>query len=323
MSAHRGIEAMARNYVAERRRLGFQLHSVGRTLASFARYVDRRHWRGPLTVELMADWARQDKWKSPKRITWARRLMLLRPFARYLQQFEPRTEVPDESIFGPIQQRPAPHIFAEEEIVALLAAARGLAGGRLRAATYETLFGLMAATGLRVSEAAHLLDTDVDLKLGLLTIRKTKFSKSRLVPVHPSVVPQLLRYRRLRNRYIEVDADTPFFISTRGRLLGRSVGLRTVHRVFASLRSQLGWANRGSHSAPRPHDLRHTFAVRRLTLWHEHGTDIDQAMLSLATYMGHAKITNTYWYLTGTPELMGLAAAQFERFTQMPEVSHA
>jgi site-specific recombinase XerD len=137
---------------------------------------------GPLTVALMAQWARQDKWARDDPTTWARRLKLLRPFTRYLRQFEPRTEVPDESVFGPIQERLTPHIYREQEIVDLLAAARALGPpGGLRPATYETLFGLIAAAGLRVSEAVHLLETDVDLKLGLLTIRRPW--KSRQLPL--------------------------------------------------------------------------------------------------------------------------------------------
>jgi len=192
----------------------------------------------------------------------------------------------------------------------------------LRGATYETLFGLIASSGLRVSEAVHLLDTDVDLKLGMLTIRQTKFAKSRHVPLHPSTVEVLQRYRSQRNLYIEVTDDTPFFIGTRGRHLGHALDLRQVHRVFTGLRARLGWINRGAHNGPRIHDLRHTFVVRRVLLWHAQGLDVDQQMLALSTYVGHAMVTNTYWYLTGIPELMAVAAERFESFTQMPEVYH-
>lgn len=114
-----------------------------------------------------------------------------------------------------------------------------------------------------------------------------------------------------------------FFVATRGKLLGQNLGLRSVHRVFESLRDQLGWRNRGTYDGPRIHDLRHTFAVRRVILWHEQGTDVDQSMLALSTYMGHVKISNTYWYLTAVPELMAVAAAKFERFVQTQEVKHA
>ncbi len=189
MSAPTTMQAMVCNYLAERRRLGFELIPCGRLLMSFARHIDAQEYCGPLTIEIMAQWAKQDKWQRGDRATWARRLKQLRPFTRYLRQFEPRTEVPDEAIFGPLQERLTPHIYNEQEIVDLLAAARDLRPpDGLRPATYETLFGLIAAAGLRVSEAVHLLEADVDLKHGLLTVRKTKFAKSRQLPLHPSTV---------------------------------------------------------------------------------------------------------------------------------------
>ena len=113
-------------------------------------------------------------------------------------------------------------------------------------------------------------------------------------------------------------AETPFFVGTRGRLLGQPLGDRQAHRIFEQLRDQLGWVDRGAHGTPRIHDLRHSFAVRRLMLWHEQGVDIDQRMLALSTYLGHAKISNTYWYLTGVPELMALAGEQVRALRRCP-----
>ena len=315
MSRRINLQARIDDYLAERHRLGFELHSRDTLLASFARYVASRHHRGPLTVELMADWARCDKGNKGTPDTWARRLALLRHFARYLKQFESDTEVPDELIFGPEPGRVAPHIYHQEEIVELLAAARKLGPrGSLRPATYEALFGLMASSGLRVSEAIHLRDADVDLKRGMLTIRQTKFAKSRQLPMHPSTVEAMARYRRERVQQVPSTPDTPFLVSSRGRRLGQPLSDRQAHRVFTALRDGLGWVNRGAHDAPRLHDLRHTFAVRRMMLWHADGTDIEQMMLALSTYMGHAKICYTYWYLTAVPELMALAGGKFERF---------
>ncbi|MGB5253352.1 MAG: tyrosine-type recombinase/integrase, partial [Sedimenticolaceae bacterium] len=214
--------------------------------------------------------------------------------------------------------RVAPHIYREEEIVKLLAAARNLGPlGSLRPATFETLFGLMASTGLRVSEAIHLRDADVDLKHGMLTVRQTKFAKSRQLPLHQSTVAALARYRRQRARHVSTTADSPFLISSRGQRLGQPLGERQAHRVFTALRDSLGWINRGAHDAPRLHDLRHNFAVRRMMLWHADGTDIDQMMLALSTYMGHAEISYTYWYLTAVPELMALAGGKFEHFADL------
>lgn len=318
MSTPISLQARIDDYIAERRRLGFQLRSRGTFLAGFARFVAEKHHQGPLTVELMTEWVRQGKNGRGSPATWVVRLAKLRHFVRYLNQFEPETELPDELIFGPEPGRVAPHIYYEKEIVELLTAARQLGPqGSLRPATFETLFGLMASTGLRVSEAIHLRDTDVDLKRGMLTIRQTKFAKSRQLPVHPSTVEALARYRRQRARHVPLTVDIPFLIGSRGKRLGEPLGERQAHRVFNALRDNLGWVNRGAHAAPRLHDLRHTFAVRRLMLWHAEGTDVDQMMLALSTYLGHAEIFYTYWYLTAVPELMALAGGKFERFVDL------
>jgi len=321
MNARVSLQARIDDYLAERRRQGFQLRSRDTLLAGFARFVAARHHRGPVTVDLVTEWVREGKGGHGSPGTWAARLAKLRRFLCYLKQFEPDTEIPEPSLFGPEPGRVAPHIYREEEIVDLLAAARRLGPrGSLRPATFETLFGLMASTGLRVSEAIHLRDADVDLKRGMLTVRQTKFAKSRQVPMHPSTVEALARYRRQRARRVPTTADTPFFIGSRGRRLGQPLGDRQVHRVFNGLRDGLGWINRGAHEAPRLHDLRHTFVVRRLMRWHAEGIDIDPMMLALSTYLGHTEIFYTYWYLTAVPELMALAAGKFERFANPPGV---
>ncbi|MGF6870911.1 tyrosine-type recombinase/integrase [Paraburkholderia sp. MM5477-R1] len=186
MSAVLSLHAYVERYLTERRGLGFGLRSPAYALRSFARHVQSIGHRGPLTVEVMADWARRDSHGSSDPHTWARRLKQLRSFMRWLQQFEPRTEVPDDAIFGRLPERQAPHIYSESEIVDLLAAARqlGPAPG-LRGIIFETLFGLVASTGLRISEALALRIEDVDLTRGMLTIHQTKFGKSRQVPMHP------------------------------------------------------------------------------------------------------------------------------------------
>jgi site-specific recombinase XerD len=185
MNAAARLHAYAAQFLNERRRLGFGARSMEYALRSFARYIDGLGMPGPLTVEAMAAWARRPKNGSDNPMTWARRLKLLRPFARWMQQFEPGTEVPNDSVFGSVERRLTPHLYTEQELADLLGAARGLSPP-LRGATYETLFGLLAATGLRVSEALPLLDADVDLCSGLLTVRRTKFAKSRQVPLHPT-----------------------------------------------------------------------------------------------------------------------------------------
>lgn len=319
------LGARVQQYLQERRRLGFKLCSPGHALRNFARFVTGIGHTGPLTVDLMAQWARQ---VQPRYLvngqaaddTAARRLAALRPFMRWLQQFEPSTEIPDDCSFGPIPGRVAPHIYREAEIVALMGAARRLGpSDGLRAATYATLFGLIASAGLRISEALGLADLDVDLDGGVLTVRQTKFGKSRLVPLHPSAIGPLAAYRALRRQHVRPTPRTTFFVGSRGVRRGEPLGDRQAHRMFAQLREQLGWIDRGGHGQPRVHDLRHSFAVRRLVLWHEQGADLDQRMLALSTYMGHVKISNTYWYLSGVPELMALAGARFERFADLGE----
>ena len=329
MSAQSGfasdLSSRVEQYLDERRLLGFKLCSADNILRSFARFVTDASHAGPLKVDVMAQWALQVQPRylvdgRPNGDTAARRLARLRPFMRWLQQFEPATEVPDDTSFGPIPGRVTPHIYREAEIVALLGAARqlGPADG-LRAATYATLFGLIASTGLRISEALGLSDLDVDLDGGILTIRQTKFGKSRLVPLHPSVVGPLAAYRALRRQFVHPTPCATFFVSSRGVRRGDPLGDRQVHRTFIQLREQLGWIDRGAHGQPRVHDLRHSFAVRRLTLWHEQGADVDQRMLALSTYMGHIEISSTYWYLSAVPELMALAGARFERFADVGE----
>jgi integrase len=231
--------------------------------------------------------------------------------------------VPDDAIFGRLPERQAPHIYSEHEIEELLAAARRLdPKPGLRGLTYETVFSLIACTGMRVSEAVSLRNGDVDLTRGTLTIRRSKFSKSRQVPILLSAVQGLRQYRWMRDLAGASQEETAAFFVSDG-VRRRTAPIRRVdaERVFAALRDELAWANRGTHHAPRIHDLRHTFVVRRILLWQSQGVDVDQAMLSLSTYVGHAMVTNTYWYLQAVPELMAVSAQRFE--SCMPEVHDA
>lgn len=317
------LATLVGRYLEERHRLGFNPNSNAYALRSLVDHVRRTGHRGPLTVEVMAQWARKDAHDSADPRTWARRLKKLRSFTRWLQQFEPRTEVPDDTVFGRLPERQAPHIYSEREIEELLAAARRLdPRPGLRGLTYETLFGLIACTGMRVSEAVQLRNGDVDLKRGMLTIRRSKFSKSRQVPITLSAVQALRQYRWVRDLAgASQDEAAAFFVSDGVRRRTAAIRLSHAERVFAELRDQLGWVNRGTHHAPRIHDLRHTFVVRRILLWQSQGVDVDQAMLSLSTYVGHAMVTNTYWYLQAVPELMAVSAQRFE--SCMPEVHDA
>jgi integrase len=325
MKANTSLNARAEQYLAERRRLGFNDGTVAYSLRSFVRHIEVVRHRGALTIEVMTDWARRDSHGSNDPHTWARRLKHLRSFARWLRQFEPLTEIPDHTVFGRIDERQAPHIYSETEIVDLLAAARRLGPATApRGIVFETLFGLVASCGLRIGEALLLRNVDVDLRQGMLLIRKAKFGKSRQVPMHASTIEALRRYRRTLDRAGEpAEPEAAFFIGTRGRRHGLPLGDRQVHRVFSELREQLGWRNRGNHHAPRIHDLRHTFVVRRITQWQTQGVDVDQAMLALSTYVGHAEVGNTYWYLSAAPQLLAVAADRFAAFAAHTEVPHA
>ncbi|MEO8057903.1 MAG: tyrosine-type recombinase/integrase [Burkholderiales bacterium] len=325
MKASTSLHARAEQYLAERRRLGFNVRTVAYSLRGFVRHIEAIAHRGPLTIEVMTDWARCDSHGSNDPHTWARRLKHLRSFARWLRQFEPLTEIPDHTIFGRIDERQAPHIYSEPEIVDLLAAARRLGPATApRGLVFETLFGLVASCGLRIGEALSLRNADVDLGHGMLLIRKAKFGKSRQVPMHPSTIEALRRYRQTLDMAGEpAEPEAAFFIGTRGQRHGLLLGDRQVHRVFVELREQLGWRNRGNHHAPRIHDLRHTFVVRRITQWQTQGVDVDQAMLALSTYVGHAEVGNTYWYLSAAPELLAVAGDRFAAFAAHMEVPNA
>ncbi len=316
------LQKYVTQFLDERHRLGFQSRSMGHALRGLAAFVENLALAGPLTREVMAQWARQPSNDSVDPKTWARRLKILRPFTRWLRQFEPDTDIPDEAIFGSVGERMTPHIYSEQEIVDLLAAARQLQPSR-RGATDETLFGLLAATGLRLSEAVHLCQGDVDLKHGVLTVRQTKFAKSRQVPVHPTTLAALRRYREQCDRDLTAMEESPLFVGSRDRRHAHRPSPRQVDRIFQQLREQLGWVNRGAHAAPRLHDLRHTFVVRRILLWQAQGVDIDQRRLALSTYVGHAHVTDTDtdWSLSAVPELMAVAAECFEAGQPAAEVA--
>jgi integrase len=315
MSARSGcgyFVASARRYLAQRRALGFALRIAGQRLLAFARFADKRSG-GPLTISLATAWAQAAKRPSP--ITWARRLEVVRPFARYLHQFDPATEIPPSGLFGPAHRRLAPHIYTPGELGALLGEARRLGPPEaLRPCAIATLLGLVACAGLRVSEALGLGRDDVDLDAGLLRVRETKFRKSRLVPLHPSAVGALRRYAELRDRRAPRPVSRSFFLVAEESALTYS----KLHTAFRRLRIRLGW-EACSGRRPRLHDLRHSFACRRLLQWHEEGLDVEAHLYDLSTYLGHARVTDTYWYLSGFPELLALVARRFEGYASLQE----
>jgi len=300
---------LVEEYLAYRRGLGFELETPAWLLRDFARHVDRCGHRGPLTSELATGWALSSRSADPAQP--ARRLAAVRQFARYLALSEPATEVPPEGLLGRVPRRRRPHIYSDAELAALLEQARRLLPRRgLRPRTYVAFFSLLAVTGLRLSEACRLERGDVDLDTGVLTVRAGKFRKARLVPLHPSATRALARYAADRDARCGVTGR--FFRTERFPALTPAA----VEKTFSRIRQRLGWSARGRARRPRIHDLRHTFAVRRLLGWYEEGADLEREILAFSTYLGHAKVSDTYWYLSGVPELLAIAAERFERFAR-------
>ena len=301
--------ALVDEYLAVRHGLGFDVDGPRWLLRSFVQYADRVGHHGSVTTDLAVQWALTSGSRDPAQAT--RRLSALRPFARYCAVFDPATEIPPLGLLGRLPGRKPPHIYSEAEILALLRQARRLLPRRgLRPQTYVALFGLLASTGLRLSEACRLTRDDVDLAGGVLTIRESKFRKSRLVPLHSTTTQALMRYAAARNACRAVPQSGRFFCTDRASVLTRAA----VEKTFSRLRQRLDWSAQGRARRPRIHDLRHTFAARRLLHWVETGANVDRQVLALSTYLGHAKVTDTYWYLSAIPELVAVTAQRFERF---------
>jgi integrase len=297
-------------YLSYRRALGYRLRIEGQMLWSFARFVDQLGYRGPLTTEIALRWARLPERAS--QLYQARRLEVVRTLAKYLAPREPATEIPPQRLLGPAHARKPPFIYSEANIAALIRAAEALdpADG-LRPRTYAVLIGLLACTGLRISEALTLAHDAVDLDVGALTIRQTKFRKSRLVPLHASAIGSLRDYATARDQRHSATHRTTFFVSDGNRPLCYSTVRQTFHKLLRAVSLN---STPSGRSRPRLHDLRHTFACRRLLASYRDGSNIDRAVDQLSTYLGHAKVTDTYWYLTGIPELLALAGRRFEEF---------
>jgi len=303
-------------YLAVRRGLGFDLETPRWLLLDFARYADRIGHQGPVTSDLAVQWALDSSSSDPAQA--ARRLAVVRQFARHRAVFDPATEIPPVGLLGRVPRRTQPHIYSDKEIAALLRQANLLRPRNgLRPKTYVTFFSLLVATGLRLSEACHLEISDVDLADGVLTVRAGKFRKSRLVPLHPTATEALTHYAADRDAYRDAARSKHFFRTDRVPALTRAA----VEKTFSRLRHRLGWNAYGRTRRPRIHDLRHTFAVRRLLRWYEDGADVDRKILALATYLGHAKATDTYWYLSAVPELMAISSQRFERFARREQGS--
>jgi integrase len=261
-----------------------------------------------VTTDLALAWATLPANVQPA--DWARRLGIARRFARFCSALDPRTTVPPPGLLPFRYQRPAPYIYRDEEIVRLLEAARQLhSPAGLRSHTYATLFGLYAVTGMRCKEPLQLDRDDVDLVNGVLTIRGTKFGKSRYIPLHASTQQAMKDYAKYRDRLCGIPDSPSFFVSEHGARLSHW----SVRQTFVKLSHQIGLRNAGDSHGPRLHDLRHRMAVNTLLRWYRNGVDVDRHLPELSTYLGHAHITDTYWYLTATPELLQHALLRVEQ----------
>jgi integrase len=275
-------------------------------LLHFARFADRVAPGQPLTTDLALRWAQYGVAERPA--TAARRLVLLRPFAEYLRTVEPATIIPLPRLLGPAPSRPTPHIYTAAEIRGLFEAVDRLRSRRgLRRHSMRTYLGLLLSTGMRPQEPLRLARPDVDLAGHTLTVRRTKFGKSRLVVLHPTATAALRAYAQLRDRLVPITTSPAFFLGDDGRALT----LTKARWAFNRLRRNLGWAR--WRPTRRLYDLRHTYVCRRLLAWHRTGVDVDVMMPALATYLGHVKVTDTYWYVTAVPGLLQHVGARFER----------
>jgi integrase len=291
-------------YLAIRRNLGYDLRTSERILRRFVEFANSEQAER-INVALLLRW--QANYDEAGRQTWATRFRTVRLFAQWLSGLDPAHEVPPKGLIPGRLQRGRPHIYSDSEITAIIEAAAELPSTYgMRGLTCSTLFGLIAVTGLRISEALGLNTTDVDLLEGVLRIRG-KLGKERLVPLAESVSARLRGYAAERNRLLGYTPE-PFFVTCEGNRLGdcgarynfaqacQRIGLREAQRY------------RRHGRGPRIHDLRHSFAVKTLIDWYRAGKDPAREMIKLTTYLGHSSPKNTYWYIEAVPELLELAS---------------
>jgi integrase/recombinase XerD len=293
-------------YLKVRRQLGYRLREAEGLLRTFVRFA-QEEGASFITTKLALRWAAQPAIKPAQR---GARLGIVRRFAEYISAFDPRTEVPPQKLLPCQYRRRPPYIFRDEEVLRLIRAAQEIAPeDELKGPTHGTLLGLLAVSGMRVGEALALNREDVDWKRNLLTIKRAKGNKSRLVPLHASTVRVLQEYAILRDKIYPRPLDASFFVSEKGTRLLHC----TVHRWFLLTACQIGLRKPGDRRGPRPHDLRHYFAICTLLNWYRTGADAEVRLPELATYLGHVHVRDSYWYLSATPELLQLATLRLQR----------
>jgi len=293
------------DYLTMRRGLGYKLERAEKLLAQFLAYLDGVG-ADTVSVEHALAWARLPADADPS--WWSYRLSVVRGFAAYLRTLDPATEVPAAELLPWRPRRAIPFLYTDEEIAALIAACASLRFP-LRVATYRTLLGLLAVTGLRVGEAIRLDRDDLDVERGLLLVRDSKFGKSRELPLHETTLRALQRYLRRRKRLQPSPQAEALLIS----LAGTRLRYCNVNWTFLRLVRRAGLEPRSAGCRPRLHDLRHTFAVRTVLDAYRADSDVQARLPLLSTYLGHVDPGATYWYLSAAPELLALAGQRLER----------
>jgi integrase/recombinase XerD len=291
------------DYLGIRRALGHKLEDAGRLLPGFVTFLEKSGATS-ISSQLALDWATQAKRGGAPR--FAARLGMVRPFARYVSALDPRTEIPSIDLLPSRRSRRTPYLYSDQDLQALLVAARSLRSPFI-ASTYATLLGLLACTGMRVGEALALDRSDLDLHAGLLLVRDSKFGKSRLLSLHPTATLALEEYRRVRDRVVCHPRSPSLLLSS----VGTRLDYRRVHHVFLQLVKRAGLAACPPRR-PRIHDMRHSFAMRTLLEWYRAGVEVEPRLPMLSAYLGHVSPSTTYWYLTATPELVMLAHQRLE-----------
>ncbi len=305
------LRAALKDYLDTRRGLGFELRTPGYNLERFVSFLEHEG-AAYITTDLAVRWATRPR--DAASAYQATRLADVRRFAAWRKATDPRTEVPPHGLLPHRTRRRAPFIYSDQQVRDVLAAARALPSSKgLRGLTYATLFGLVAVTGMRMSEAVALDRGDVDLEAGIVTIRRTKFGKTRMVPLHASTGVALRTYGAARDRLFRVTATPAFFVSERGRRV--TTWSTEYNFAWASRHAGLRGPVEGHRHGhgPRIHDLRHRFAVKTLIAWYRAGLDADREMPKLSAYLGHVHVADTYWYIEAVPELLRLATERLER----------
>jgi integrase/recombinase XerD len=268
------------DYLALRRSLGYKLREYGECLMEFVSFL-KKQGAAHITKKLAVEYATQRQHEKP--VSWSRRLIIIRGFARYRIGADPKTEIPPIGLLRFRSRRARPYVYSQDEIRRLLQAALKIESPhKLQRHTYYCLFGLLAVSGLRLGEAVNLQPQDVDWTEGVLTIRGAKFGKTRLVPLHPSTLAVLRDYANRRDEIFAGRILPAFLVTSHGTKLEKT----NLSRIFRDLSRQIGIRKPGARNGPRLHDFRHRFAIQTLLRWYRRGESVSQRMPILSTYLG-------------------------------------